>query len=104
MSALDSDLRGVQYVVARTGLTYRQIDHWIRFGAITIEDGTDHGSGNSRVFRLQEVNDLEAIAKIVRIARAAGFSPDRRAISSMWTALQRGESWRLVLDVDEVMS
>lgn len=62
----------VMEAVERAGITYRQIDFWIRSGYVHV-DG--HGSGNKR-----EVDDLEAsvvrdMAALVR----AGFRAEAAA-------------------------
>jgi hypothetical protein len=39
-------------------ITYRQLDYWIRTGAITIGDGRRPGSGNRRTFTPAEIRAL----------------------------------------------
>jgi len=43
-------------------ITFRQLDHWIRTGAISIGYGRARGSGNRRTFTPAEVAALKAFA------------------------------------------
>lgn len=56
-------------LMALTGLTYRQVDHWVREGILTPVPGTGVGHGNPRAFPPCEVEKARAIAAL----RDAGF-------------------------------
>lgn len=53
----------------RAGITYRQLDHWIRKGYI---NGALPGSGNPRTINGHEADVVRDMAALVR----AGFRPD----------------------------
>jgi DNA-binding transcriptional MerR regulator len=56
--------------VARlAGVTYRQLDYWLRIGAIQIEDPTP-GTGRPRLFTEDEVDRVINIVERVRAAHA----------------------------------
>jgi DNA-binding transcriptional MerR regulator len=84
----------------RAGVSYRQLDYWIRMGAITLAD-TSSGTGYYRQFTLGEAADVESIGALIRRVTAAGLDVRIQAIEAMWHGLQAGEGWRLVLDVDD---
>lgn len=56
---------------ARTGVTYRQLDHWARKGYLGATAQDTHGSGNARDWTLPEAAKVERMALLVR----AGMSP-----------------------------
>ena len=52
------------------GITYRQLDYWLRTGMITLEEGPETpGSGHRRRFTTAEVQALIEMAAITRAAR-----------------------------------
>lgn len=97
----DTERRTMGHVATITGLTPRQIDYWLRHGAISIEDGAA-GTGYHRQFTLGELYDLEIVARLLRTARVHGLDLSMRTIGEVWHALQSGEPWRCVLDIDEM--
>lgn len=54
--------------VKALGITYRQLDHWIRQGYI---GGGNPGSGHQRELSIEEFAELAAMAALVK----AGFTP-----------------------------
>lgn len=52
------------------GITYRQLDYWIRSGAITTTNFPFPGSGDWRLFTDDDVAELRLIADL----RSLGFS------------------------------
>jgi DNA-binding transcriptional MerR regulator len=52
------------------GVTYRQLDYWLRRGIIEISDDPQPGSGHSRRFTQTEVEALMEIVTIYRSAQA----------------------------------
>ena len=82
-----------------TGLTYRQIDYWMRSGFIWTQCMSTPGSGNHRWFTVDETNDLAAVAEVIKAARAYGMTVHGNTISQIWSALERGETWSIHLDV-----
>lgn len=58
-------------VVAVTGLSYRQLDHWARAGLAHPRPDPDMATGHSRWWPLAEVQRLAVMARLV----GAGFEP-----------------------------
>jgi hypothetical protein len=72
-------------VIAQLGgrITYRQLDYWIRTGAITIGDTRNPGSGNRRRFSPVEVAALNDFVDMYERVREAS---DLIADGSGWQA------------------
>lgn len=77
------------------GITYRQLDHWERCGAIWLEHPAD-GSGSRRQFTPTEMHDLVVVGRVVNKARAHGLRIGLNTIEQMWAALKKGEDWAFV--------
>jgi hypothetical protein len=50
-------------------VTYRQLDYWLRTGAITLRSDALPGSGHSRSFTAEEVQRLIEVSAMVRSAQ-----------------------------------
>lgn len=63
-------------VCVLVGVSYRQLDYWLRTGAITSPDNTDVGSGRWRAWSQADVRRLKACVARLREAREtlASFS------------------------------
>ena len=86
-------------VAMRSGLSYRQLDYWLRSGFITIADDAD-GSGSRRRFTDDEVADVMKVAQMMRQAESVGLNPTGTTISHVWHALQTGREWNLRLTTE----
>lgn len=58
-------------VAKLAGITYRQLDYWLRRGFVYVSD-PEPGSGYQRQFSLTESAQVIALSALVRI----GFSPE----------------------------
>ena len=72
------------------GVTYRQLDYWIRQGAVTLEhqDTATPGSGGRREFT---ASDVSALMKIAALQRTANQILRDLASGELWDAVQKGE-------------
>lgn len=70
------------YLVKRTGLTWRQIDYWTRQGYLRPDDEWARGTGNARVYPDEEMR----VALRMRDLTGVGFTPKHAA------RLARGDS------------
>lgn len=71
-------------VVDRLGITYRQIDYWVRQGYIDI-GGSGNGSGSRRMFTR---DDLDRLAVIATLSRVVGQGIDGTLIEAAWRAFE----------------
>lgn len=91
-------LIGSTAVVAAAGITYRELDYWIREGAIEPEIDAE-GSGRPRFFTVEQADWVCRIAAARALAEAHGITFSVQTIGAMWTALAAGGTWRLILEV-----
>lgn len=61
-----------------SGITYRQMDYWVRTGLITPSFGEAQGSGTSRRWSPEDVVALRVVAELME--RGAGASAIRKAV------------------------
>lgn len=61
-----------QQLAEHLGLTYRQVDHWVRCGYLQAPE-SHPGSGHPRTFRPEDIQVAEVMADLV----AAGLLPQR---------------------------
>jgi DNA-binding transcriptional MerR regulator len=54
-----------QEVIMLTGITYRQLDYWIRMGVVTPSVDEGHGSGHSRRFNARDVFHVRVVAALL---------------------------------------
>jgi len=79
-------------------ITYRELDYWIRTGAIEPEYGSE-GSGRPRRFTMEQAEWLRRIV-VVRSALAEhGIVLTTEAIREMWNALVNGDPWLLAMEL-----
>lgn len=74
-------------------ITYRQLDHWIRTGRVTLAQGRSPGSGNHRLMSPIEV---AALADYIRIHDQIGEVAALLASGEAWTQLVAKHSLHLV--------
>lgn len=90
-------------VIARAGVTYRQLDYWCRTGVLS-PVGNLRGSGS---FRRWSIDDIEIVAALGRLAAMGAPTPvlERVAIAvARWLALgDVGAAW-LVVPLDGPVS
>lgn len=60
---------GAPEILERTGITYRQLDHWTRIGYLRPDNGSP-GSGNSRRYPATEADVADLMARLVGIGMA----------------------------------
>lgn len=65
------DWFGSQDVVELCGITYRQLDYWIRQKYITPEIQQANGSGTARIFSRKDMNTLAVVGQLIKF----GVSP-----------------------------
>lgn len=65
-----------------TGASYRQLDYWIRTGAVTPSIATARGSGSRRLFSEADVAGVRAIVEA------------RRLIATLNRQIDAGETFR----------
>ena len=82
-----------------TGLPSRQLDHSNRSRFIWTQCKATPGTRNHRWFTVDETDDLAALAEVIKAARAYGMTVHGNTISQIWSALERGETWSIHLDV-----
>lgn len=77
------------------GITYRELDHWCRLGAIApeIEAG---GSGRPRGWTRPQVEALCELARVRRQLHDAGCMLSTDAIGDIWDRLASGQAWGVV--------
>ena len=70
-------------VVARTGVTYRQLTHWIDKGYISPSHHRGRGSGDPHVFTEEDVREIEDIRDLIEqgmsLQRITDLNPDTRS-------------------------
>jgi hypothetical protein len=99
-------------VANRAGLTFRQVDYWIRRGAIVPSLRSAHGSGTRRRWSPLDLARLRAIADVTaalgRLGVSKGF--DVELIEELWADLVDTGSaeWhdgpvRVVVSVDDYL-
>lgn len=107
MATARSHPMGTPAVCVRTGLTYRQIDWWIRAGIIKPEHGDAIGSGARRYWTADEVDRLHRIARVLRLFDALGMVRSfsiRPVVETLWAIPLdegfeiEGERCRLVVE------
>jgi hypothetical protein len=78
------------------GLTYRQVDYWVRAGAVwpTI---AARGKGSDRGWVIADVDRLARIGGVVHRAEQAGLSVGVAAIAAIWDQLTAGDAWSVTL-------
>lgn len=64
-------------VVALTGATYRQVDHWVRCGFITPSVEVGRGTGHVREFSTADAVTISVMAHLVH---SLGIAPDVAAV------------------------
>jgi hypothetical protein len=94
--------RGGRYTAAdlieATGITYRQLDYWVREGLLRLANPEQSGSGSTRLFLPEELTVARALAHL----SAGGISgPILRAVPPLIRG--RGEpievdNWTVVVD------
>lgn len=62
-------------VADQAGITYRQLDVWVRVGYVTCAHNATPGSGHQRTWTRTEAAHVHRVADLIR----AGFRPDRAA-------------------------
>lgn len=90
-------LVGSTQVVVLAGITYRELDYWIRSGAIEPEVDAE-GSGRPRYFTVEQAEWVCRIGAVRALAEEHGVMFGVDAIGAMWKALTAGGTWRLVLE------
>lgn len=65
------DWFGSQDVVELCGITYRQLDYWIRQKYVTPEIQQANGSGTARIFSRKDMNTLAVVGQLIKF----GVSP-----------------------------
>lgn len=94
-----------QEVCLLAGLTYRQLDHWCRKGAITPSVDTGQGMGTARRW---SISDADALGAIVQVARdLASLQSKARMpielVERIWEAWHAaGESRDIVIEVGTI--
>ena len=63
-------VRSEEFRVA-AGLTYRQLDHWTRYGVLTPIEGTGTSSGNYRQFRVTDIPVAKVLARFSKLVSVA---------------------------------
>lgn len=92
------------------GVSYRQIDHWVRLGLVApIEPGD--GSGSHREFSRDDLRGLTVVAAFMGVLRDSSLCPPwpqvlahvRQGGEWWWDVIQRRTGWTpaaVVIDVD----
>ena len=88
-------------VQKRCGLSYRRIDHFIRYGAVTIQHPGAGGSGTRRRFTEQEAQAMETLGRVLRKAKQHGLTVSLRTIQHIWDSTMSGKAWCITLTTDE---
>lgn len=88
-----------QDVARKAGISYRQLDYWLRNGVVEIKDPTP-GNGVARTFTEDEVADIIALGRVIRDAHTAGLLLSRSAVGDVWDALAAGRTWKVTLAVN----
>jgi DNA-binding transcriptional MerR regulator len=78
------------------GLTYRQVDYWVRAGAVWPSIAA-RGKGTDRGWTIADVDRLARIAGVVRRAEDAGLTVGVKAVADIWDQLAAGDPWAVVL-------
>jgi hypothetical protein len=78
------------------GLTYRQVDHWVRSGAVWPSIAAA-GKGTSRQWSVADVERLARIAGVIHRAEHAGLSVSVATITVIWDTLAAGGAWSVTL-------
>lgn len=78
----DEELLSSAEVCRLVGISYRQLDYWVRTGAIETPDNCAIGSGHGRRWTPEEVRRLKAVVAQMREAR------------QVLEAFSNGELWR----------
>lgn len=78
------------------GLTYRQVDHWVRQGAV-FPSVPARGKGSERSWTVADVERLARVAGVVRRAEQAGLTVGLAAVTAMWDAMTAGDPWTVTL-------
>jgi hypothetical protein len=81
---------------AAVGLTYQCVDRWVRGGWVWPSIPA-HGQGTRRQWSTVDVERLARIARVVREAETAGFTPSYRTVGDMWDALESRTPWSITL-------
>lgn len=82
-------------LVQHTGVSYRQLDYWIRAGYVKPMGDPGPGTGNAREFSWVQVQIATWMARLVKAgftpaAAARIASPDTQACQAALAALQAG--------------
>jgi hypothetical protein len=77
------------------GITYRELDHWCRVGAIApeVEAG---GSGRARGWTVEQVEALCELARVRRQLQDAGLQVTMDGVRAIWDRLVDGQAWGVV--------
>jgi hypothetical protein len=78
------------------GLTYRQVDHWVRSGAVWPSIAAA-GRGTSRSWSMADIERLARIAGVVHRAEQAGLVVGLAAVEAIWDQLAAGDGWTVTL-------
>lgn len=81
-------------------ITYRQLDYWLRKGFVWIGHEAE-GTGNRRVFTLDEARDLMVLGRMVHQAKTSGFEVTGWVIKDMWAALVSGGDWTFRMSIHD---
>lgn len=76
-------------VCALTGLTYRQLDYWVRLGLIDPVVPAE-GSGTRRRFSPEQVSALQVLARVHAALYPSGTGGDTALLGEVLAHLERG--------------
>jgi len=86
---------GTVEACVRAGLSYRQLDYWVRTGAVTPSLAQARGSGTRRRWSAHDVRRLRAIGQLTGDLHALGVSTGTELVERVWEGL--GEQANLVI-------
>lgn len=81
-----------------TGLAYQVVDRWVRAGVVWPSIPA-RGSGHHRQWSTVDIERLARIARVVRVADAAGLSVSYKAVGEIWDALEARHPWQVTLAI-----
>lgn len=90
------DWFGSQDVVELCGITYRQLDYWIRQKYVTPEIQQASGSGTARIFSRKDMNTLAVVGQLIKF----GVSP--KFVKTFFERAEEVEPSKFTLIGDEI--